>query len=207
MILIGQYDSSFVRRVALALRIYGLPFEHRPWSVFGDGERIRELNPLMRVPTMVLDDGFVLVDSVTILDHIDGLVPESRRLWPQGEKRRHAMKVAALATGLADKAVSLFYEMRLHEYGSEIWSKRCASQIGSTLAALEDICAAKTGEFLFEGRITHADVAVVCAMRHAAESHPDLLKLDDYPALATHCRHFEAQAAFQEISQPFIPPS
>ena len=43
MILIGQYDSSFVRRVALALRIYGLPFEHRPWSVFGDGERIREL--------------------------------------------------------------------------------------------------------------------------------------------------------------------
>lgn len=125
MILIGQYDSSFVRRVALALRIYGLPFEHRPWSVFGNGKRIRELNPLMQVQYMVLDDGFVLVDSI--------YHPRPHR-WPG------AGKPAALAArrqapchegsrpchGLADKAVSLF--VRLHEYGSEIWSKRCASR-------------------------------------------------------------------------------
>jgi hypothetical protein len=36
MILIGQYDSLFVRRVAIALRLY----EHRPWSTFGDSENI-----------------------------------------------------------------------------------------------------------------------------------------------------------------------
>ncbi len=51
MILIGQYDSPFVRRAGIALRLYGLPFEHRPWSVFGDADRIRAINPLMRVPT------------------------------------------------------------------------------------------------------------------------------------------------------------
>ena len=59
MILIGQYDSPFVRRVGIALRLYGMAFEHRPWSVFGDADKIRVLNPLVRVPTLVLEDGEV----------------------------------------------------------------------------------------------------------------------------------------------------
>ena len=46
MILIGQFDSPFVRRVGIALDLYGLAFEHRPWSVFGDGDKIRSFNPL-----------------------------------------------------------------------------------------------------------------------------------------------------------------
>ncbi|MET0575043.1 MAG: glutathione S-transferase N-terminal domain-containing protein, partial [Mesorhizobium sp.] len=41
MILIGQYDSPFVRRVGIALTLYGLPFEQRPWSSFGDAEKLR----------------------------------------------------------------------------------------------------------------------------------------------------------------------
>ena len=57
MILIGQYDSPFVRRTAIAMRLYGLGYEHRPWSTFGDAEKIRPYNPLLRVPTLVLDDG------------------------------------------------------------------------------------------------------------------------------------------------------
>ncbi|MEZ5776045.1 MAG: glutathione S-transferase N-terminal domain-containing protein, partial [Hyphomicrobiaceae bacterium] len=47
MILIGQYDSPFVRRVGIALGLYGMAFEHRPWSVFGDADKIRALNPLV----------------------------------------------------------------------------------------------------------------------------------------------------------------
>ena len=57
MILIGQYDSPFVRRVAIAMRLYGVAFEHRPWSTFGDGDKIAPHNPLRRVPTLVLDSG------------------------------------------------------------------------------------------------------------------------------------------------------
>src|SRR5690242_660026 len=70
MILIGQYDSPFVRRVAIALRLYGIGYEHRPWSTFGDAERIAPFNPLRRVPTLVLDDGEVLIESGAILDHL-----------------------------------------------------------------------------------------------------------------------------------------
>src|SRR5687767_9131401 len=116
MILIGQYDSPFVRRVGIALRLYDLPFEHRPWSSFGEADKIRAYNPLTRVPTLVLDDGDVLLDSHMMLDYLDGLVPAERRMFPAAEPaRRRALKVAALATGLGDKAVSLLYEGRLHD--------------------------------------------------------------------------------------------
>ncbi len=115
MILIGQFDSPFVRRVGIALRHYGIDFEHRPWSSFGDADRIAEFNPLRRVPTLVLDNGEVLVDSVTMLDHLDELAGPAKALIPDhGSPRRHALKVTALATGATDKAASLFYEGLLH---------------------------------------------------------------------------------------------
>ena len=79
MILIGQYDSPFVRRVAIALRLYGLPFEQRPWSTFGDADKLARYNPLRRVPTLVLDDGEVLIESGAMLDHLDELVGPVRR--------------------------------------------------------------------------------------------------------------------------------
>src|SRR5690348_13397940 len=98
MILIGQYDSPFVRRVGIALSLYGLSFEHRPWSVFGDTEKIRPYNPLTRVPTLVLDDGEVLIESHSILDYLDSLVPPERAMFPRTEPDRHrALKIAALA--------------------------------------------------------------------------------------------------------------
>jgi glutathione S-transferase len=111
MILIGQYDSPFVRRVAIALRLYGLSFEHRPWSTFGDAEKIAPFNPLRRVPTLVLDGGEALIESTAILDYLDELVgPENAMIPGKGPERRHALKICALASGLGDKAVSLVYE-------------------------------------------------------------------------------------------------
>src|SRR5512134_1007222 len=100
MILIGQYDSPFVRRVGIALRLYDIPFEHKPWSTFGDADKIRPYNALTRVSTLVLEDGEVLTDSHIILDYLDGLVPVERRMFPTAEPARHkALRIAALATG------------------------------------------------------------------------------------------------------------
>ena len=208
MILIGQYDSSFVRRAGIALRLYGLPFEHRPWSVFGDADRIAALNPLTRVPTMILDDGEVLVDSATILDHLDGLVAPELALCPRaGPERRQSLKVSALASGVADKSVSLFYERHLHETPSDAWVARCLRQIRSTLAALETDRAGRAGPYWFGERIGHADIAVAASIRHMRDSHPDLAGLDGCPALADHCGRMEELPVFQEISQPFVPPA
>src|SRR5262249_48610367 len=116
VILIGQYDSPFVRRVAIALRLYAMAYEHRPWSVFGDADKIAAYNPLRRVPTLILDDGEVLIESAAILDWLDEQAGPDKALMPEdGVPRRAALKVCALTTGLAEKAVSLVYEREIHK--------------------------------------------------------------------------------------------
>ena len=138
MILIGQYDSPFVRRVAIALHHYGLPFEHRPWSVWADAEKIAQHNPLRRVPTLLLDDGSALVETFAILDSIDELAPNGRALVPpQGVARRDVLRVAALAGGIADKSVTLLYSALDLMQPSQIWSERCKQQILDSLSLLE----------------------------------------------------------------------
>ena len=205
MILIGQYDSPFVRRVGIALVLYGLPYQHRPWSVFGDADRLRALNPLMRVPVLVLDDGFVLTDSHIILDYLDGLVADP--MAPKAEPQRHrVLKVAALAAGLADKAVSLFHERRLHPVTSATWEARCLQQINSVAQALEADRAARPGPWWFD-RLTHADIMVACALRFGVEALPGVIPLDTLPHLTAHCDRSEAMPAFQQVYQAFDAPA
>jgi len=208
MILIGQYDSPFVRRVGIALTLYGLRFEQWPWSIFADADKIRPYNPLTRVPTLILDDGSVLIESHLILDYLDSLAAADRALFPRSEPdRRRAFKVAALATGMADKAVSLFYEKRLHEEVSDVWVTRCRGQISGVLGVLEADRAARASDYWFGERIGHADIAVAVALRFVSDAHPGLMMLADYPALADHAARLEALPAFREITQPFIPPT
>lgn len=208
MILIGQYDSPFVRRVGIALTLYGMPFEHRPWSTFGDADKLRPFNPLTRVPTLVLDDGDVLIESHAILDYLDGIVGPQRAMFPTTEPDRHrAIMVASLATGFADKAVSMFYEKRLHSEVSDTWVARCRTQIEATLAGLETGRAARTSRYWMGDTIGHADIAVACALRFLNEAHPGLVDMARYPALARHAAALEALSAFIAIQQVFIPPS
>lgn len=208
MILIGQYDSAFVRRVGIALRLYGLPFDHRPWSVFGDAQMLMQVNPLGGVPVLLGDDHEALADSKTILDHLDRMVPPERRLWPADpDQAFEARRITALVTGLADRFVSLFYERRLHDDASPVLVQRREAQIVATLTALEKIRAEAPGEWLFGTGLGHADIALACVIRHLRESLPDLFDPQALPALAAHAARAEALAVFQEISQPFIAPA
>jgi glutathione S-transferase len=208
MILIGQYDSPFVRRVAIALRLYDIAYDHRPWATFGDAERIAPFNPLRRVPTLVLDNGESLIESTAILDWLDEQAGPSRALIASsGDARRRALKVCALATGLADKAVILFYERALHQATSEQWTARCRTQISGVLTTLQSERAARTTRFWFGDAIGHADIAVACALRFTREAHPGLFDENAWPALAHHAATCEALPVFHEIAQPFLPPS
>src|SRR6201985_2747810 len=124
MFLIGQYDSPFVRRVAIAMRLYGIAYEQKPWSTFGDGETIAPYNPLRRVPTLVLDKGEALIESTAILAYLDEIARDQDKLAGEamlpshGAERRRQLRLCALATGLGDKAVSLLYERVLRQEGS-----------------------------------------------------------------------------------------
>jgi glutathione S-transferase len=208
MILIGQYDSPFVRRVAIAMRLYGLPFEHRPWSTFGEGDKIAPYNPLRRVPTLVLDGGEALIESTAITDYLDELVgPEKAMIAASGRERRLALRVCALASGLGDKAVSLLYERMLRKDPSKIWVERCETQISGVLEVLEQARAGIATPYWFGERIGHADIAVACVLRFAREAHPALFPAARYPALTAHAARCEALPAFAEIVQPLKPPS
>lgn len=208
MILIGQFDSPFVRRVGIALELYALPYGHRPWSTFGDADQIRPYNPTLRVPVLVLADGETLIDSHAILDHLDGLVPAGRRLFPAAEPaRRRALKIAFLATGVADKAVGLFYERRLHDAPSPRAVARWSAQIGGGLDALERDRAARETPWWFGETPGHADIAAACAWRFVRDVHGAHFAASDYPALARHGARCEAMPVFAKISQPFAAPA
>jgi len=204
MILIGQFDSPFVRRTAIALRLYGMEFEHRPWSVFGDAQKIARYNPLMRVPTLVLDDGDVLIESHAILDALDQMAGTQKSMMPAGEARRHALKVCALGTGIADKAVSMVYETHVHNRATPAWIDRCLSQIAGVLGELEASRSRQKTEWWFGDRIGHADVTVACALRFLGDAHAGLFDLSEgWPMLAAHAAKCEALPPFIEIQQPF----
>jgi glutathione S-transferase len=207
MILIGQYDSPFVRRVAIALHLYDHPFEHRPWSSVGDAEALAEFNPLRRVPTLILDDQTVLIDSVTMLDYLDEVAAPGTRLIPAaGPSRRSALKRCALATGMCDKMVSLVFERALHATISETWVARCQAQICGVLDVLEADRARHEAPFWWGDSPGHADIAVACAMRFLNEAHPTIHTAGDWPALKAHAATCEALDVFRAVTQPFRPP-
>ena len=207
MILIGQYDSSFVRRVGIALRLYGHDFEHRPWSVFGDARKVLALNPLGRVPILVLDGGEVVADSAAILDHLDEAAGGRALIPRSGPDRRAALRVVSLAMGLAERAVSLYYARHLSDGAAPLLTRRLEEQIAATLAVLEGDRLTRHSDWWFGDVLGHADIAVACALRHLSDAMPDLWDAVSHRALAGHCRDAEALPVFQEISQPFAGPS
>jgi glutathione S-transferase len=162
---------------------------------------------LTRVPTLVLDDGTALTDSHLILGYLDSLVGPEKALWPAAADRAEAYLVTGLATGVSDKAVSLFYEIRLHETTSDVWRERCQRQIVDALAALEASRAARATLYWFGDAITHADIAAACAVRFVMEVHGARLDLGGLPTLQAFSERMEALPVVREISQPFIPPA
>jgi glutathione S-transferase len=94
MILYGRYDSPFVRRVAVSLHHYGLPFERRPLSVYDDFEALLSVNPLGKAPALDWGDGEVLFDSTAILDALEEkAAPERRLVPPSGATRRAVLRL------------------------------------------------------------------------------------------------------------------
>jgi glutathione S-transferase len=210
MILIGMFDSPFVRRVAVSALLLGIPFEHRNWSVGKDFDRIREFNPLGRVPTWVLPDGKVLIESAMILDHLDEIAGAERALLPRsGAERRDALRVMAIAAGAAEKGVLQVYEkaFRPAEKRHEPWLARCRLQMHAALAELEVLAASRPGNWLIGDRMTQGDITAVCVFTFLSQA----LEIDRegtvYPALATLSARCEALPVFASVRLDFDPPA
>jgi glutathione S-transferase len=208
MILIGMFDSPFVRRVAVSMKLLEIKFEHKNWSVGKDQIQIRKYNPLGRVPVLVLDDGEVLTESSAILDYLDDRVGRDRSLLPPtGAPRRRALAFMALATGAAEKAVQQIYEgfFRPEEKRHAPWVARLREQMDGALAVLDHACAEEGEDWLVDEGLSQADITVTCAFTYIDEA----LKLDKklYPSLRKHVARCEKMPAFKSVYAPYDMPA
>ena len=190
MILIGRYRSPFTRRVAITLRHFDLEYEHRPLTAWNHLEEVRRYNPVGRVPSLVLDSGTVLFDSVAILDYIDHLVDPARALLPSREPERHeVLRVVACGLGALEKLTAWVYEttMRPSEKVHGPWAAHNEDQATSALTWLD----ARPGKlWLALDRFTQADVTAVSLFDFAQLVNPALVTPGRFPrldALSKHC--------------------
>ena len=204
MILVGQMDSPFVRRVAVTLNLYAMPFEREIIAVYGDADAVRKINPLGKVPALVLEDGETLFDSQIIIDYLDEQAGPERALTPAGGKaRRQCLTCVAVALGLAEKVVGLNFETRQRPAGTIDGGvvARLESQVISALGWLENRIGAN-GPWLCGQVLTQADVTVVSALTHLINRRPELFPGGGSPALAALRRRAEELTPFR--ASPFM---
>lgn len=194
MILVGQYDSPFVRRVGISLRVLGFTYERDTRSVFTDFDAMREINPLGRIPSLILPGGETLIDSAAILDWLDEAVgPERALIPPKGAERRRALRLIALATGTQDKIGAVGFErtMRPAAHRWPNWIERCRIQGAGGLAALD------TEPWPADAKLDQAQITTACIFRWAQLGAPEMVPTGRYPALYALSARLEARPEFR----------
>ena len=196
MLLIGVNRSPYTRRVAITLQHYGIPYEQRDLSGFGNRAEVRTANPLGRIPALVLDGGETLIDSAAIVDHLDEAHGRDRPSTPrEGADRRAVLRVAALMMGACDKGLHAAYERNHHppEKLHQPWIDDCLAQMKTALAAVEAM--AEPGQYLL-GRLTQADITAFIAERLARGLGIDTDR--EMPRLRALTRRLIEQPAFSK---------
>jgi glutathione S-transferase len=197
MKLIGMLDSPYVRRVAICLKLLELDFEHRPVSVFSDFEEFRKLNPVVKAPTLILDDGQSLMDSTLILDYVTAIAGSVvTSTADHADDRLRATRLTGLALAACDKTVQIVYERNLRpvEKQHEPWIDRVSVQLLAAYAELEAELALGT---LDAGRLGQAGVTLAVAWRFTQMMVPKIVVAADYPNLQSFSAFAEQQPAFE----------
>ncbi len=198
MQLIGMLDSPYVRRTAISLRLLGLPFEHRSLSVFRNFDAVHAINPLVKVPTLVCDDGLVLVDSTLIIDHAEALA--NRRLIPSApEQHRRALRWIGVALVAAEKAVQIFYERKRDAERQDAgWTSRINGQLRDACALLEqELRDVDENAWLFGDALTQADITLAVAWGFVQLVAADVAPAANYPKLAAFAARAERMPEFR----------
>ncbi|UPY35980.1 glutathione S-transferase family protein [Sediminicoccus sp. KRV36] len=175
MQLVGRTLSPFVRRVAVTLSVYGMPFESLPLSTVSDGDAIRGYNPVGRVPSLILDGGEVLIDSSAIIDHLDEVAGAAALTPRAGAERRQVLRTVQLALGATEKSVAAYYEGQRRPEGLT-WPEGLANLEAQAAAGYAALEAMLTGDFLCLGRLTQADVTALFGHDFVARVMPGLIE-------------------------------
>ncbi len=197
MKLVGMLDSPYVRRLAITMRMLEIPFEHESRSVVAGYESFKDVNPLAKVPTLILDDGEMLIESSLIISYLESL--SGRTLMPTGlDRQRRAWQLIAVALLGMDKAVARVYEteMRPEEYQYEPWLRRIEEQTAAAFDWLEEAAAGIGDDAWFFGEVSQADISTAVAWRFLQARAASLVLADQRPALAELGARAEALPEF-----------
>lgn len=200
MQLIGMLDSPFVRRTAISLQLLGLAFESRPISVFRQVDEFRRFNPVVKAPTLVLDDGTALMDSSLILQHAEALAGPARSLWPAAPAERvRALRLTGLALAACEKAVQLVYERELRPADKRHapWTDRVHGQVLAAWEAIEAEMRRAALPVAAGGQpIGQAGLTIAVVWHFTQTLLPGVVAPGDFPLQAAHSAQAEALPAF-----------
>lgn len=194
MKLIGMLDSPYVRRVAISLELYGVDFVHEPLSVFSTFAEFSRINPVVKAPTLVLDDGTVLMDSSLILDYLETLAPADKKLLPQeATARARDLQVLGLALAACEKSVQIVYEHNLRpaEKLHAPWLDRVSGQLLAAYSLLEK-------QLPESEALTQASLTAAVAWSFSQFTVASVVKADAFPNLKRHAERLEQHPAFKK---------
>jgi len=199
MKLIGMLDSPFVRRVAVTMRVLGIEYEHRALSIFKTYDEFRTINPLVKVPTLVCDDGEMLVESTLIISYLESRA--NRSLLPDADaERRRALQSVGVALIAMEKVAQRIYELKVRpeEFQYAPWLERINEQLASALDWLEEsVAGLDEGEWLFGTKLTQADITTAIAWRFVNHAALSEARPEARPALVAFSARAEALPEFQ----------
>ncbi|WP_411379825.1 glutathione S-transferase family protein [Pseudomonas sp. MPB26] len=193
MKLIGMLDSPYVRRVAISLELYGVDFVHEPLSVFRTFSEFSEINPVVKAPTLMLDDGTVLMDSSLILDYLESLAPADKKLLPQQPATRaRDLQLLGLALAACEKSVQIVYEHNLRpaEKLHEPWLERVSGQLLAAYSLLEK-------QLTDNEPLSQASLTAAVAWSFSQFTVASVVKADVFPNLKRHAERLEEHTAFK----------
>ena len=114
MKLLYQTHSPYARKVLVAAHEMGLQQRlcvvHHETSPTRRNEEVLALNPLGKVPVLICDDGGVLFDSNVICEYLDGMHRNARLIPDEPGARWRALRMQALAQGIADAGIAARWE-------------------------------------------------------------------------------------------------
>jgi glutathione S-transferase len=195
MLLVGMLDSPYVRRAAITGTLLEVPFEHRSVSVFRHMDEFRAINPLIKAPTLVTDDGIAISESLLIIQHFEDVAGRSLRPI-EGVARRRDLALTGIGIVAADKAVSIEYERKRPEAQRYApWQERIVTQLHIALDLLDT--AAKEGELTAGPELLPSDIAAAIAWGFCRFVVPEFAPEERWPALAEQARACEALDVFK----------
>ena len=199
MKLVGMLDSPYVRRVAISLDLLGIAFEHQSLSVFRAFAEFQRINPAVKAPTLVCDDGEVLMDSTLILDYAEAMAAPGRSLMPQAlDARRLALHRLGLALAACEKGVSIVYErnVRPPERQHEPWVERVRGQMLAALEGLEDELGRRPLPAPSTDTLDQAGITCAVVWYFLRATLPALVTTEAHPRLSAFCEAAEKLPAF-----------